>query len=182
MVNCLRENFIYSEKRARDFVFSSMEAILANARDLGTPPKLARLTREVAIRARQAAEQAGFEFSTWDTTTKAVINSMLRAGVLLAENGAPVLMDIQAQAMPIVALKRQYQDFTEAYLLECLIRNLGDIRTRDHKALAHALFRQFDPSVSVEDLEDRVVTLLAALADHVVLREDGYYALHGSLP
>ena len=45
---------------------------------------------------------------------------------------------------------------TEAYLIEFLIAKLGDISIRDHKALAHALFRQFDPSVSMEDLEDRV--------------------------
>jgi hypothetical protein len=177
MVNCLRENFIYSDKRARDCVFASMEQILACAREIGRPPTLSRLTREATQRARQLAEQTGYEFTSWDITTKAVINSMLGAGVLLAENGAPVPLNIQAQATPIIALRPDYQDFAEAYLLECLIRNLGDVRIRDHKALAHALFRQFDPTVSLEELEDRVVMLLASLSDRVVLREDGTYAV-----
>jgi hypothetical protein len=176
MVNILRENFIYSEKRARDFVFSALEAALERSRGQTARPLLSKLTREVAEGARSAAEKAGYEFATWETTTKAVINSMLGAGVLLSEDGAPVRPDVRAQVTPIFGLKPQYRDLTEAYLLEWLIRKLGDIRTRDHKALAHALFRQFDPNISVDDLEDRVIALLATMADRVVLREDGSYA------
>jgi hypothetical protein len=176
MVNILRENFIYSEKRARDFVFYALEASLERAREHPSRPLLSKLTREVAERARSAAEKAGYEFATWETTTKAVINSMLGAGVLLSEGGVPVRRDVRAQVTQIFALKPHYRDLTEAYLLEWLICKLGDVRTRDHKALAHALFRQFDPSISVDDLEDRVVALLATMADRVVLREDGSYA------
>ncbi len=130
MVNCLRENFIYSEKRARDFIFSSMDAILADTCSCTSPPKLARLTRETALRSREAADRAGFAFATWETTTRAVVNSMLGAGVLLTEDGLAVPMDIRAQATAIVALKPDYRDTVEAYLLECLpIRNLGDVST-----------------------------------------------------
>jgi len=175
MVSALRENFIYSEKRARDFVFYALEAALERSRDGAGRPLLSKLTREVAADARLAAEKAGYEFATWETTTKAVINSMLGAGVLLSEGGAPVRRDVRAQVTPILGVKPEYRDLTEAYLLEWLIRKLGDVRTRDHKALAHALFRQFDPSVSVDDLEDRVVELLATMADRVTLREDGSY-------
>jgi hypothetical protein len=175
MVNILRENFIYSEKRARDFVFWALEAALDRARGQ-EPPLLSKLTREATMMARSAAEQAHYEFSNWETTTKAVVNSMLGAAVLLSENGAPVRRDVRAQVTPIFGMRPQFRDLTEAFLLEWLIRRLGDVRTRDHKALAHALFRQFDPNVSVDDLEDRVVVLLATMADRVVLREDGSYA------
>jgi len=176
MVNCLRENFIYSEKRARDFVFSSLETILSDAEEPGGAPTLARLSREVAVDARDCADRAGYDFSNWSTTTKAVFNSMLAASVLLSSSGAAVPLDIQAQATPITGLKSGYRDITEAYLIEFLIRKLGNVSTRDHKALAHALFRQFDPNVPVEDLEDRVVILLATLSDRVMLRPDGLYA------
>jgi len=176
MVNCLRENFIYSEKRARDFVFSSLEATLFDAGAHAVAPTLARLSREVAADARDRAARVGYEFSSWSTTTKAVFNSMLAAGVLLSVAGTPVPLDIQAQATLIVGLKSGYRDITEAYLIECLIRKLGNVSSRDHKALAHALFRQFDPNVPVEALEDRVVMLLATLADRVILRPDGLYA------
>ena len=66
-------------------------------------------------------------------------------------------------------------------MIEFLIEKLGDVSTRDHKALAHALFRQFDPSISMEDFEDRVVILLATLADRLVLYDNGTYAVRQAL-
>jgi len=50
------------------------------------------------------------------------------------------------------------------------------VTVRDHRALAHVLFRQFDPEVPIGDLEDRVVILLARLADRVELQGDRYVA------
>ena len=67
------------------------------------------------------------------------------------------------------------QLFSYNCLVEFLILTLGDVTTHDHTALAHALFRQFDPSVSMEDLEDRVVMLLARLADRIAIGADGSY-------
>ena len=81
---------------------------------------------------------------------------------------------ITAQATPVAALKPRYQDISEAFLLRFLIDRLGDVTTRDHTALAHVLFRQFDRGVPLEDLEDRVVILLAQLADDVELRDEVY--------
>jgi hypothetical protein len=177
MINCLRDHFIYSEKRARDILFGSVEHILrgngAGARRL----ILSRLTREAANNARREAQRLGFEFSNWDTVSRAVINAMLAAGVLLTDNGARIPAGIAALGTAIAGLNEDYRDRTEAYLLEFLIRNLGDVSTRDHRALAHALFRQFDRSIPMEDLEDRVAILLATLAGRVTLRENGTYAV-----
>ena len=174
MVGCLRESMLYSEKRARDMLFTAVEQILSGR---SAPPILSRLARESAAAARRAARRAGYEFTNWETASKAVINAMLHAGVLLTANATPVLPGLAAQATPIASLKENHRDRTEAYLLEFLIARLGDVSIRDHKALAHALFRQFDPSISMEDLEDRVVLLLATLAGRVSLREDGMYAV-----
>ena len=87
-----------------------------------------------------------------------MINAMLAAGVLLTDNGTRIPTGIAALGTAIAGLNEGYQDRTEAYLLEFLIRNLGDVSTRDHRALAHALFRQFDRNIPMEDLEDRVVS------------------------
>jgi hypothetical protein len=84
--------------------------------------------------------------------------------------------DITAQATPVAIVRDEFKDTTEAFLLEILIRRLGDVTVRDHRALAHVLFRQFDREVPIEDLEDRVVVLLARLADRVELRGDRYIA------
>jgi hypothetical protein len=172
MRECLKGELLYSEKRPRDMLFTAIEQIVGERRH--DPMILSRLTRESSTRARAAAEGAGFEFRHWDTAAKAVVNAMLRAGTLLSSDGAAIQPGIAAHATGVADLRSDYQDRTEAFLLECLIERLGDVTTRDHTALAHALFRQFDPGVPMEDLEDRVVILAAQLADRIDLRNDTY--------
>jgi hypothetical protein len=175
MCDCLRKEFLYSEKRARDVLFRAIEEIVEErSRDGRSPQMLSRLTREAVARARQQAEAAGFEFGHWETAGKAVIKAMLSAGTLLTPDGEPIAPGITAQATPVGALTDRCRDVTEAFLLQVLIERLGDVTTRDHTALAHALFRQFDRAVPLEDLEDRVVILLARLADEVELAGDVY--------
>jgi len=172
MVLALRQEFLYSEKRARDILFGEIEAILSKP---GAPPTVAKLTREAAARARERAHQIGYDFWNWETATKATINAKLRAGVLLNQDGAPIALSVAAPATKVTGLAEQFKDRTEAHLLEVVIRKLGDVTVRDHKALAHALFRQFDPNVPIDDLEDRVVKLLASLSDRIGLAASGTY-------
>src|SRR5258705_6864685 len=173
MADCLRSDLLYSEKRPRDLLFRVIEEIVAE--HSGEPVILSRLTREAASRARQA-QGTGFAFEHWETASKAVVKAMLCAGVLLATDGSAILPGITAQATPVAGLRDSYVDITEAFLMEVLIRRLGDVTTRDHTALAHALFRQFDPGIPLEELEDRVVILVAQLADRVELRGELYCA------
>jgi hypothetical protein len=170
MGDCLRKELLYSEKRPRDILFREIEQLVSE----GEPKILSRLTREAAARARHHAEGIDFEFAPWETASKAVVKAMLCAGVLLAADGQAIPPGITAQATPVVALKDRYRDITEAFLLRVLIDRLGDVTTRDHTALAHALFRQFDRGVPLEDLEDRVVILLAQLANEVELCDEVY--------
>jgi hypothetical protein len=172
MVQCLREGFVYSEKRVRDLLFTEIEELVASA---GGPHMLSSLTREAAHRGRCAAESAGLPLSNWDTAAKAIVNAMLHAGVFQT-HGQVVMPGVAARASRITGLEEGFRDRTEAYLLEYLIRRLGNVKIQDHLALAHALFRQFDPRVRVSEIEDRVVTLMATLADRIVLRDDETYA------
>jgi hypothetical protein len=174
MADCLRDALLYSEKRPRDALFRIIEQLIRDSERTGEPMILSRLTREAARRARHRAGRVGFEFRHWDTVSKAIVKAMLSAGVLLGTDGVPIVPGIAAQATPVAGLRDQYLDATEAYLLETVVRRLGNVTTRDHRALAHALFRQFDREVSIEDLEDRVVILLAQLADRIELRDDTY--------
>jgi hypothetical protein len=179
MADCLRQELLYSEKRPRDLLFAVIAGMLSERTPDEEPRILSRLTRDAASSARHQAHRAGFEFHHWDTASKAVVKAMLYAGVLLAPDGQPILPGITAQATSVAGLRDRYQDLTEAYLLEVLIQRLGDVTTRDHRALAHALFRHFDRAVPIEDLEDRVVILLAQLVDRVELRDDTYVARVG---
>jgi hypothetical protein len=171
MADCLRRELLYSEKRPRDTVFRTIEQILLEQDRPGEHRILSRLTREAIARAGRHASSTSVR---WDVTGKTVVKAMIGAGVLLTPNGQPVPDGIAAPATPVATVRDEFEDITEAFLLETLIRRLNDVTVHDHRALAHALFRQFDRSVPLEDLEDRVVVLLARLADRIELQGDRY--------
>jgi hypothetical protein len=157
-------------------LFRAIEHILADRTDTII---VAALTREAATRARHEAQAAHLKFDRWDTAAKAVVKAMLGAGVLLSPDGDPIRPGITAGASAVATLQERYQDLTEAFLIGFVVQRLGDVTTRDHMALAHALFRQFDPRVPITDMEDRVVILLAQLADRVDLHGDTYVVRGG---
>jgi hypothetical protein len=117
-------------------------------------------------------------FANWDMAGKAVVRAMLGAGAFLTPGGAVIPPGVAALATPVGAVREAFRDLTESFLLEFLIGRLGDVTVRDHTALAHALFRQFDPSISMADQEDRVAVLLARLSGRIELRGQ-IYALCG---
>ena len=170
MVECLRQEMLYSDKRARDLLFAAIEQLVAER----PPMMVLQLTREAALRARRLSEISGFELENWGTVSRAVMKASIMAEALLTPEGEPVPIGIGSQASLVGGLREDYRDLTEAFLLGFLIRRLGDVTTKDHTALAHALFRQFDPRIRREDLEDRVVILLARLADRVALTGEAY--------
>lgn len=171
MVNCLRQELLYSEKRPRDILFGAIENLLAEQPE---GVIVARLTRESVRAARREAERRGLDFSNWSTVGTAVMKTLLRSESLLSPAGEPIPFGVSAHAAPVGSLRHDYQDRAEGYLLEVLLQRLGDVTPRDHTALAHVLFRQFDPNVPMQDLEDRVAILLAQLAHRVAMEGDVY--------
>ncbi len=171
MINALREEFLYSEKRVRDILFRILEEKIGR----GTNLTVSRLARELAAAGRQQVQDPAIEPTNWDVVSKATLNAMVGAGVLLDEEGRSIRLTIAAQATKVAKIVPDYADRTEAFLLETLLRKLGDVTARDHTALAHALFRQFDRTVCMEALEDRVVTLLAGMSDRIGLAKGGTY-------
>ena len=174
MIQLLRQEFVYAEKRVRDILFEEIDAALGAS---DSPPIVSKLARDAASRGRARSQEAGFEFQNWDTASKATINAMLGARALLTLDGRPIPLTVAAQATPVAGLVPGFRDVTESHLLELLIGKLGDITARDHVALAHALFRQFDKSVAMEDMEDRVAHLLAGLAGRVTVTRGGAYCV-----
>ena len=175
MIHCLRESLLYSEKRPRDMLFEVIEGALESKGADETPLTVCRLTRVMADRVRLSAARSGFEFSNWHIASRAVMNAMIHAGVLLTDDDVVIPAGVAAQAARILRVKRGYKDLTEAYLIEFLIYKLGDVSLRDHRVLAHVLFRQFDPAISMADLEDRVSLLIASLADRITISIEGVY-------
>ncbi len=173
MVACLRSNFLYTEKRPRDLLFDSLEKMLSEAGD--RPPILAKLEREAARLAAQAASRQNIQYSNWGTASRALTNAMLHARVLLGLQDEVVPPGLAARATVVHRLANDFRETTEAYLLLVIIDQLKDVAVRDHTALAHALLRRFDRTVSLGEMEDQIVILLAKLHQQVTLLSDGTY-------
>ena len=176
MMDCMRRELLSSEKRPRDFIFAAIDRLLHEPER--APTILSRLTRDATTRAQRLSAGIGLEFANWDIAGKAVVRAMLAAGTFLTPDGDVIPPGVAALATLVGKLRDEFRDLTESFLLEFLIDQLGDVTMRDHTALAHALFRQFDPNVSMEDQEDRVAILLARLSDRIELRGQ-IYALRG---
>ncbi len=176
MIQCLRKNLLYSEKRVRDILFRAARQEMSWHLQNQSTVMLARLAREIESLGRQWGADAAVEVTNWHMPTKAVVNTMLRAGVLLAADHRPIPPGLSANAAAIAALAPDFETRSEVFLVEFLIRKLGDVTTRDHKAMAHALLRQFDPNVPMDDMEDHISVLISRLEGSVVLTEDGLYS------
>ena len=177
-MDCMRRELLYSEKRPRDFMFAAIDELLHEPGRVATI--LSLLTRDATAFARRRAAVAGVEFGNWDMVGKAVVRAMLGAGALLTPRGEVIPPGVEALATPVGSARETFRDLTESFLLEFVIGRLGDVTVRDHTALAHALFRQFDPNVSMADQEDRVAILLARRSDRIELRGQNY-SLSGEL-
>jgi hypothetical protein len=172
MIECLRADFLYTEKRARDILFREIEAAIAASPD---PPSVSRLIRAAAGRANRRAARLTFVFPNWNIASRATVHAMLAAGVLLGRDGVPIPRGPAAQSAEVTGLCPGFAALTEACLLEHVIRKLGDVTPRDHTALAHVLFRRFDASVPLQELEAQLLALLSALSHRVLLTAGGTY-------
>lgn len=175
MIDALRREWIYSEKRPRDVVFLAVERLVREQ----PPMMVSQLTREAAPLAREIATQSGVVFDNWEACTRAVVRTLLMAETLHAPGGEVIRFDITSQASLVGSLRLDFCDAAEAFLVASIIRSLGDVTTRDHTALTHVLFRQFDQRVPIDQLEDRLAILMARLADRVALDGDVYIVQSG---
>jgi hypothetical protein len=177
LVNRLRESYLYTEKRPRDLLFTTIEGLVPHHRP---PLILSRVIREAATIAQHAADAMGVKCANWNVASRAVVNAMLLADVFTTPHRAPVQAGIAALATRVTGVCEDFRDLTEASLILFLVQQVGDLTPCDHLALAHALFRQFDAMVPIGDLEDRVVILLASLSDRIALNESGIYFVRNS--
>jgi hypothetical protein len=124
MIQCLREQLLYSEKRMRDILFRGARvAVNTRFRD-GSTVSLSRLTREMEFFGRVMGEREGIEANAdWETAAKAVVNTMVRAGVLLGRRRLPVLA---GNGAPVTDLAEDFESRCEAFLVEFLMCRLGD--------------------------------------------------------
>src|SRR6266849_5582648 len=118
MIDCLRAEFLYTEKRARDILFHEIQAALAAS---AQPIPVSRLIRTAAAHACRRAACIGLAFPNWNIASRATVHAMLAAGVLLRTDGSPIPRNAAATSAEAAALRPGFPDITEACLLEFLI-------------------------------------------------------------
>src|SRR3954471_20442914 len=90
MIDALRKERLYSEKRPRDLLFTASERLVR-----GRPPMMvSQLGREAALLARQLSSEAAFEFETWDAAARAVMKTLRMASALRTRDDRPIEFNI----------------------------------------------------------------------------------------
>jgi hypothetical protein len=76
MIDSLRKEWLYSEKRPRDLLFTAIERLIRER----PPMMVSQLGREAALLARQLSAEIGIEFENWDAAARAVMKTLMMAG------------------------------------------------------------------------------------------------------
>jgi hypothetical protein len=174
LIKCLENRKIYCEKRVRDIFFQ----ILEETTKQGNKLTVARLQQEFVSQAGQISDsRLNLEPRKWDKAANYMVKLLLLSEVLHDDQSQAIKRsDPAAMSKPVHGVAEGFRDVAEAYLLLCLVKDLGNITEDDHRAIAHALFRQFDQSVPLIDLEERVALLFALLKDEISKDEEGRYS------
>jgi hypothetical protein len=112
-------------------------------------------------------------------TVNFFLKSLLMSDVLLNQDNKVIRRNLEAEAASVVRLDDSALDKAEQYLLEQIMKK-SDVKDREHWQLALALFRQFDESIEIDGMLDRVASLVSSLKDRFVLTEDGTYECTGN--
>jgi hypothetical protein len=165
---------IFCEKRERDLLMEATEQLLKAA-----PMTISRLRRELPKTAKEIADQRGL---CTGTDFRRIVNFFLKlllvSGTLTCDGGI-VKRDAGAEAASATGLVKNAIDAVETYLLEQILKK-SDVKDREHWQLAMAIFREFDPSISMDDKLDRIASLISNLSQRVILTEDGTYEYTGN--
>jgi len=160
---------IFCEKRERDIFFEALSRILEKS-----PEPISRLRRELPKVAEGIAKERGVPSTDYRRIVNVFLKLLLVSGVLLGPNGSVIKRNVSAEAAPVAKLDSSAGDKVEQYMLEQILRK-SDVKDREHWQLALAIFRQFDQSVEIDGMLDRVATLIAALGQRFILTDDGTY-------
>jgi hypothetical protein len=159
---------LFNEKPVRDLLFSAVQPILARGESL----QLSKLRRTLAEESFPSSGMS--DKGKWDTQVYFFCRLLLFSGTLLGSDG-PLVHGAGSDGIEVVKLSPTMKDDAEAYLLELVIRERGDVTEFEHCPLAHAVLRSFSTDVDIFDLKDRVAFLISRFADRLGLSETGTY-------
>jgi hypothetical protein len=175
MIAALKHRRIYTGKQIRDYIFTALRSAMEQPNLI--PLSTSQLVRQVCSAAEAQAKADGVSFTFWYAASDASFEMMLHAGVLLDENGKPIPSGIGSRGTKVHRIVPNFEDRCEVFLLEFLIKTLGNISSHDRTALAHSLFKVAPDKKSIYDMQDWVDELLVMLQDRISESEDGVFVV-----
>jgi len=165
----LTDQGLFCEKRERDILLDALLRILEQS-----PKPISKLRRELPKVAQDIANERGVCCADFKRIVNFFLKLLLMSRVLLSPGGEVIARSVSAEAAPVAEVDDSALDRMEQYMLEQILKE-SDVKDREQWQLAHAIFRQFDQSVEIDGMLDRVATLIAALGNRFILTDDGRY-------
>ena len=160
---------LFTEKPTRDLLFKTVKPIVSRQR-----LQLSALRRTLAEESFAASGYSDSDKLKWDAQVYFFCRLLVFSGSLQGAAGA-LSHGAAADGTEVHEISPTVEDDAEAYLIEYIIRDLGNVTEFEHCPLAHAILRQFDSAAEMGALKDRVAFLISRIADRVSLDESGTY-------
>ena len=165
---------LFNEKPIRDLLFKTVTQIVTRER-----LQLSALRRTLA---EESFAHSDFsDKMKWAAQVYFFCRLLVFSGTLQGSSG-PLSHGAAADGTEVQEISSTVEDDAEAYLIEHIIRDLGNVTEFEHCPLAHAILRQFDSTTDMGVLKDRVAFLISKISDRVTLDESGAYIHRVSKP
>lgn len=160
---------LFNEKPIRDLLFKTVKGIVGREQHL----QLSALRR---ILADESFTESQFSDKVkWDGQVYFFCRLLLFSGTFVDARGDALSHGASADGTEVHDIRTTLEDDAEAYLIEYIIRDLGNVTEFEHTPLAHAVLRQFDTALEMGKLKDRVAFLISKVSERLTLDESGVY-------
>lgn len=120
------------------------------------------------------AESSYADRQKWDAQVYFFCRLLVLSGTLRGPAGV-LTYGAGTDGTEVSEISESVMDDAEAYIIEYIIRDLGNVTEFEHVPMAHAVLREFDSAIDLGAQKDRVALLIAEIADRVTLDESGVY-------
>lgn len=171
MERVLRNRRIGSPAIPRKHLFDAVEEILKEDSDVQWT--VVKLTDEARERAIKAAEKGGYTRpQNWYAISGCFMRMMVAAGALIKSDGTPISPGLKTASTVVKEPAPAFRDRCEAFLVEYIIKEMGDVTVEDDYQLGLCLFQQGgqDPKPRSE-MVGRVSFLLGLLEEEERIEE-----------
>jgi hypothetical protein len=161
MEDILRKRQVGTHPRTRKYLFDAFRSVIGSSAGGMSVPKL---RSDAADQAQQAAGADGHTEKDWKTASRCFLAMLLGSESLLDTAGSVIPRGHRAAASTAGDLKEDYRLRSNAFLIETLIRERGELREEESYSAGLAIFQTGSadptPDYEIESQMGQIVELL----------------------